>query len=341
MKQFLCLLLLALTAATTGNAQTNRTDDLLNKGIALYDDGNYKAALAQYLQALKSDRRNPTVNYELSLTYFALNDLPNTIHHSDAVIKSLNASPEIKAQAHVNKGSALDITGHPDQALKEYRKAAKLYPEYQMAYYNMGLTLYNQQKYSEAEQALVKAVQLKPGHSSSHLLLGYTKQAQHQRVQSVLALYNFLLLEPSTERAAVAHKTLLRMQQEGVSKGDGNAVNIMVSSDKIVDNPFSAAELMLSMMQASNTVEAKDGKTSEQLFYENTTSFFNILGELKEDQQDFWWRYYVEFFHEMTLDKNVEAFSYYIGQSDASKAWVKEHPDQVEQLTHWYQNYKR
>lgn len=341
MKQLLCALLLLGTTTATTYAQTSPLEDQISKGITLYDDGNYQAALAQYQEALQHNKRNPELNYELSLTYFALKDMPNTIRHSTTVIKSLNASPELKAQAHVNRGSALDITGKPEQAIKEFRKAIKLDPTYQMAYYNMGLTLYNQKKYIEAEQALVKAVQLKPGHSSSHLLLGYTKQAQHQRVQSLLAFYNFLLLEPKTERAASAFKTLQQMQQEGVSKGDGNAMNIMVSADKLDDNPFSAAELMLSMMQASNSIEAKEGKTPEQLFFENTQSFFNILGELREDKQDFWWSYYVEFFHEMSLDKNVEAFSYSIVPSEASKSWINEHPDQVEQLYNWYRNYKR
>lgn len=341
MKKLLCALLLIGGTATSGYAQTSPLEDQISQGILLYEEGDYKAALEHYQQVLQQNRRSPELNYELSLTYFALHDMPNAIRYSTAVIKSINASPELKAQAHVNRGSALDLTGKPEKAIKEYKKAMKLDPSCQMAYYNMGLTLYNQKKLSEAEQALVQAVQLKPGHSSSHLLLGYIKQAQHQRVQSLLAFYHFLLLEPKTERAAVAFKTLQQMQQEGVSKGEGNTVNILVSADKLEDNPFSAAELMLSMMQASNTIEAKEGKTPEQLFFENTQSFFNILGELREDRQDFWWRYYVEFFHEMSLDENVEAFSYSIVQSKASESWLSEHPNQVEQLAKWYQNYKR
>ena len=192
MKVFLCVLLILGNTAAPGFAQTTRLEDQISEGVALYDDGDYKGALQHYQQLLQKNRRNPELNYELSLTYFALNDMPQAIRHSTVVIKSINSSPELKAQAHVNRGSALDITGKPEQAMKEFRKALKLDPSYQMAYYNMGLTRYNQKKYNEAEQALVKAVQLKPGHSSSHLLLGYIKQAQHQRIQSLLAFYNFL-----------------------------------------------------------------------------------------------------------------------------------------------------
>ncbi|WP_162055554.1 tetratricopeptide repeat protein [Pontibacter pamirensis] len=344
MKKLLCSLLFCLAIAVTSQAQSS-TDvvDIIEEGIRLYEEGNYKAAIEQHKEALKLDAKNPEANYELALTYFALKDMPNAIAYSNAVIKTRVAEPELRAQAHVNKGSALDVSGKPEKAIKEYYRAIKLAPRHHLAYYNLGLTHYNQKNYKEAEQYLTKALQFNQGHGSSHLLLAYIKQAQKQRVQSLLALYNFLLLEPASERAPAAYELLQQMQQEGVSKGNGNAINITVSADKLVDNPFSAAELMVSMTQASHSIEAQEVKTPEQLFYENTESFFNILGELREEKQDFWWSYYVEFFHEMALDKNVETFSYYISQSKspASLNWLQKHPEKVEQLTSWYRNYKR
>jgi tetratricopeptide (TPR) repeat protein len=341
MRKLFCVILLGMAVTGTGYAQALSAEEKMEKGMLLYDSGNYTAALETYQEALKQDGGNPEILYEMSLAYFALGDMDNTIRYSDAVVKKRGASPRLRAQALVNKGSALDIQEKPEQAVKVYQKAIKLDAGYYMAYYNLGLTLYNQKNYKQAESALLKTVQLNPSHSSSHLLLGYIKQAQKQRVQSLLAFYNFLLLEPKTERASVAFSQLQRMQQEGVSKGDGNAINIMVSADKLDDNPFSAAELMVSMMQGANTLEAKEGKTREQLFFENTQSLFNILAELKKDREDFWWSYYVDFFHEMSLDKNVEAFSYYINPSVESQTWLNEHPDKVEQLTNWHRNYKR
>ncbi|GAB3532720.1 hypothetical protein GCM10027443_16940 [Pontibacter brevis] len=344
MKKLLCALLLLLAVAGTSHAQApTEVEDLTEKGIRLYDEGKYKAAIEQYKQALKLDPKSPEANYELALAYFALKDMPLAIHYSDIVIKLRIAEPELRAEAHVNKGNALDVEGKQEKAIKEYYKAIKLAPNHYLAYYNLGLTHYNQKQYNEAEQMLTKALQLRPNHSSSHLLLSYTKQAQKQRVQSILPLYNFLLLEPNTERTAAAYELLQQMQREGVSKGTGNSVSLTVSADKRNDNTFAAAELMLSMLQASNTVDAQHDKTPEQLFYENTEAFFNTLGELRKEKEDFWWSYYVEFFHEMALDKNVEAFSHYISQSKskASENWLQQNPEKVEQLTGWYQNYKR
>lgn len=354
MRKLLYALLLCSAIAGTSNAQTSterstsytenspEVEELIEKGIAFYDEGNYKAAIEQYKQALKQDSRSPEAIYEIALTYFAMKDIPNALWYSDALIKLRIAEPELRAQAHVIKGNALDVSGKQVKAIKEYNKAIKLSNHY-LAYYNLGLTQYNQKNYQEAEQNLTKALQLKPGHSSSHLLMGYTKQAQKQRVQSMLALYNFLLLEPNSDRSAGAYALLQQMQHEGVSKGYGNNVNVTLTASKLEDNAFSAAEMMVSLNQASNSIEAREGKTQEQLFYENTESFFNILGELRKEKEDFWWSYYVEFFHEMALDKNVEAFSHYISQSKnpVSKNWLEEYPEQVERLSEWYKNYKR
>ncbi|MCJ8164654.1 tetratricopeptide repeat protein [Pontibacter sp. E15-1] len=333
------LLAVSLTLAAFGQATT--TDDLLQKGIALYDAGNYKGALEQYAQALKLEAKNPTVNYEISLTYFALQDMPNTIRYSDVVIKSKNTSPSIKAQALVNKGSALDITGKSAEAITAYRKALKLDPSYQMAYYNLGLTLYNQEAYREAQNNLIEAIQLRPSHASSHLLLAYTMQAQHNRVQSLLAYYNFLLLEPNSERASTAFQDMQRMQNEGVSKSGENTIHLTVRPDQLENSPFSAADLLLSAMQATNISDEKKGKSEEELFYNNTASFFSILKELKKEEQGFWWSYYVDFFHDMDAQGNTEAFCYYIGQSEAAKKWEAKHPEKINELASWYKTYKR
>ncbi len=184
-------------------------------------------------------------------------------------------------------------------------------------------------------------MKLNPGHASSHLLLAYTKQDQKLRVQSQLAFYNFLLLDPASERAATAFQEMQRMQKEGLSKGDNNAITISVSADKLANNSFSAADLMLSMMQVSNEMESHEGKTPEELFYSNTTSFFNVLGELRKKQRDFWWSYYVAFFDDMNTQGHTEAFCYYIGQSEAAKQWVIQHPEKIMALGNWYKAFKR
>lgn len=337
-------MVLSAAVSTAAYSQTGSMDEMLQQGIALHDNGDYAGAVAKYQEALKLDQKNPVLNYELAMTYSAMNDLPNAIRHCNLVIKNKDAAPDVKAQAHGTKGNALDMQGKPEQAIKEYKKAIALVPNYYLLHYNLGLTQYNQKNYNEAEQTLMQAVQLNPGHASSHLLLGYTKQNQGKRVHSLLALYNFLLLEPNSERAASAYQELRQMQQQGVSKTGDKSINVNLNLLQGESDEFSAAEMMLSLSQAAAITEKEAGKTEEEVFYESARSLFSILGELKEDKSGFWWDFYVNFFYSMAQTENVEAMSYYISQSNGREAiasWLDTHEEQVEKLATWYQNHNR
>ncbi len=333
-----------MAMAFTASAQSSKLDELIEEGIALYDIGNYAGAVSSYKEALKLDKKNPTVNYELAMTYGAIGDYGNAVKYSNEVLKLKNANPGLKAQAYGIKGNALDMQGKPQQAISAYEEAIKLAPNNYMVYYNLGLTQYKLKNYAAAEQALIHAVQLNPNHASSHLLLGYTKQNQGKRTQSLLALYNFLLLEPTSERAATAYQEVRQMQQQGVTKGEGGktmTINVGIPKG---DDEFSAAEMMISLSQATALSDENKGKTEEEGFYNSTRSLFSILGELKEDKSSFWWDYYVDFFYSMKNAGNVEAMSYYVSQSSGKEAvanWLQEHQEQVAQLSSWYENYKR
>jgi tetratricopeptide (TPR) repeat protein len=344
MKQLILFSLSMLLTIGASLAQSSTSEDHVRKGIELHDNGEYAEALVEYNNALKLNPKNYDALYEISLTYFMLNDLDKAINYCDKIIKS-KASKSLKAQAYASKGNALDMLGKPDKAIKEYKNAIKASPNHQLSYYNLGLTYYNIKNYPEAEEALINAVKLNPSHASSHLLLGYTKQAQNLRAQSLLALYNFLLLEPNSNRAVEAYKEMERMQQQGVSQKGDNSMNILVSMPKGGDEGFSAAELMLSMQQATNAAIKKETEiTDDQIFHNTTRSFFNILGELKKEQKGFWWSYYVDFFYDMVNTENSEAFSYYISQSkedDKINNWLEEHPEQIEKLSDWYESKKR
>lgn len=343
MKQLILTFLLVILATGLGYSQSN-AELHIQKGIALYDEGNLDLAIQEFEQALALNPKNPAANYELALTYLAQKKLDKAIDYCDRVIKA-KAAPALKAQAYCNKGSALDMQGKPDEAIAAFKKAIKTQPDYQLSYYNLGLTYYNTKNYTGAEEMLIKAVQLNPHHPSSHLLLGYTKQAQNLRVQSLLALYNFLLLEPSSERAATAFNEVQQMHQKGVQQREGGGLNITVGLPQKGDNGFSSAELMLSMSQVTNAeIKKQIDVTPDQLFYNNTKALFSVLSELKKDHKDFWWTYYVGFYADLAASDNMEAFSYYISQSNADEhtaRWLQENEAKIDRLADWYQQVKR
>jgi tetratricopeptide (TPR) repeat protein len=103
--------------------QINALQDFVDEGIELYDRGEYNGALTQYKKALEIDAKSPLANYEISSTYFALQDYGKAIEHSNKVI---SAKSDYVDQAYILKGSAQDLmSGKPKEALKTYKSSYK------------------------------------------------------------------------------------------------------------------------------------------------------------------------------------------------------------------------
>ncbi len=96
--------------------------------------------------------------------------------------------------------------------------------------------------------------------------------------------------------------------------------------------------MMITMLTASNTLKENEGKSQEELFFSNTESFFNILGELKKKKSEgLWWEFYIPFFYELANTEHLETYCYYISQSssDLSVNWLASNEKQVEQFNKW------
>lgn len=340
MKRFIYLLLALCVVTFSALGQESKVRQHIQEGIKLHDSGEYKKAIDEYKKALKVDPKNPGVHYEIASSYFAMKNYKKAIEYSDNVIGSKS---EFVDMAYIVKGSALDLLGKPKDAIKSYKKGIKENPDSYMLHYNLALTYFNQEDDKNAEESCMKAIELNRSHPTSHLLLGSIMHAKNKRVQTLLAYYHFLMLEPTSERAKGVYAALVELQQKGVSKEDNNTTVINISMpDKKDGDEFSAAELMISMLEASKSLEENEGKSEEVLFYENTESFFTILGELKDKQKSFWWETYVDFFYAMVNAKHTEAFCYYISlaKEDTEEVtdWLEDNEDKIEEFSNWYDN---
>lgn len=292
MRTLLCTI--AIFAAFTGQtySQNNELQNYVSKGIELHDSRNYQGAIQQYKAALDLDSTYDLANYEIILSYFAIEEYEKAIKHSDILIAK--RSPYM-GKAYTMKGSALDLLGKPREAIQVYKAAIDVEPDDYLLYYNMALTYYNLKEYKEAEEVLQKATRINPNHASSHLILGDMLGKQDSRAKSVLALCNFLLLEPNSKRAKTAYQVLNFQLNKGVQRNDKNNTTIILSADE-KENEFNAAEMMLSMLEASKNLEDNADKTEGELFTSKLRSFFSVLGELKKENTGFWWEHYVDFY---------------------------------------------
>jgi len=88
---------------------------------------------------------------------------------------------------HNNKGAALDALGRGNEAVESYRRAVTLTPSYELAWHNLGNSLFNQEIYRDAARAYAKAIALNPQRleNISALARAYSKLGRKAKTRAV------------------------------------------------------------------------------------------------------------------------------------------------------------
>jgi tetratricopeptide (TPR) repeat protein len=320
-----------ISAARAQEVQSN----FITEGIKLYDKGDYEGTLEMYKKALTSNPTSVHAKYEIASTYLQLKDYTNAIKYSEKVI-AINR--DYVDQAYILKGSALDNLHKPTEAVAVYKLAIKKFPKNQLLYYNLALTSFGLKDFKTTDDASIKALMLNPLHANSHFLLALSQLTQGKRVPAILALYNFLLLEPKSKRSPSALQTLEdEWKKQSVKKKAANK-NEPVKKE---EDEFYTVSLMLDVLESSKNNEANKTKPAIVLFAENTNTFFTTLGEAKKDKKNFWWNFYVDYFYTLAQNHHTEALCYYITQSkdSAYDEWLKDNLKTMETFSEWYTKY--
>lgn len=333
MRQIITLTL-CLFFASNLFGQDDKVRELVTQGIEFHDQGMYNEAIAKYKDALEIDKNSTFANYELSYTYFVTKQYDEAIKYSTIAIKQ---NSNHQHECYVVLGSCLDLIGKPSKAIKTYEEGLSKFPNSNLLNYNLALTCYYQKDFDKAEKAAIKAIEAKPTHGSSHIILSAIMQEKGQRVKSILPLYFFLMIEPNSQRALINYKSLRNQLRQGVEKKDEKNINVNVPFSSTTGE-FSAAEMMISMLAASSYIDENKGKNEMELFVDTNKSFFSVLGELKKDNTGFWWDLYVTTFYDLVKSDNYEAYSYFVSQSTNSELvtnWINENPEKMQKFYDW------
>lgn len=312
-------------------------EDFVTEGIQYHDKGNYDKAIETYKKALEINPKSTLVNYEMALSHFAKEDFKNAIKYSDVVLEQ---NKDHMLQAYMTKGSALDMLGKTKKSIKLFKKAIKESGGHYLLYYNLGLNYYKLNDLDNAEENVINAIKNNPNHPTSHLILAHIHNQKGNPVQTLLATHYFLFLEPNTQRSTEAYSILKKNFGGNVTKDSSkpNTINITLSPND--DRQFGAAELMVSMLEASKSIEENEGKTEDEMFVENTESFFKVLGELrKKKNKEIWWTFYTDFFYDLAKSDHIETYCKYITQSvnENSKKWLSENENKLNDFDKWLQ----
>lgn len=195
------------------NAQNTDFETIMQQGLSDYENGKYEDALTWFKQAFKLNRQSNKACYHVSLAHLALEHYPDAATYSSKVI---NRGGEYSEDAYLVNAGSWDNLGRHEKATRIYKQALKKWPTSYLIRYNLALSLYNNKKYAKAQEYAINAIEIYPAHASSHLLLAYIMFAQGERIQSMLPLYYFLLLEPEGDRSIAAYELLNNLWSQGV-----------------------------------------------------------------------------------------------------------------------------
>ncbi|HMF58223.1 MAG TPA: M1 family aminopeptidase, partial [Pyrinomonadaceae bacterium] len=103
------------------------------KGIELFQEGQYAEAQQQLEAALKLDRSNSWIYYNLGLLFMAQHNWQFALDNFDGAIRGNNNPSWIEVWAHIKRGNAYDARGDRARAVSEYNQAVRTGDNYDNA----------------------------------------------------------------------------------------------------------------------------------------------------------------------------------------------------------------
>ncbi|SMO79702.1 Tetratricopeptide repeat-containing protein [Saccharicrinis carchari] len=323
-------------------SQSSDFETILTRGISDYETGRYENALSWFTQAFKLKRESNKACYYLSLAHLALENNEEAATYSAKVIKRGGKYSE---DAYLVNATVWANLGRNKKARRIYNQALKKYPTNYLIYYNLAFSLHNDKNFEKAQEYATMSIELHPAHASSHLLLAYIMYAQGERVQSMLPLYYFLLLEPESDRSKAAYELLTNLWNQGIRQKGQRDIQLVAAGFHYDD--FAQTELSISLIKAAKNIqnERNEAPTSRNNllveFAQNNNAFFTILEEASDNKDGFWWDFYVNFFSKLKKNNLNEPFSYYISASrynDDVLLWMSANMAQFKRFTSWMEN---
>jgi len=169
----------------------------INSVIALYSNGQMQEAL-DAVDTLTKDYPNEPLLYNISgVCYKAIGQL-------DAAVKSFKKALAIKpdyTEVNYNLGLTFQELDQLEDAVKSYEKALAFNPDYAEAHNNLGVTLKELVQLDAAVKSYEKAVALKPDFAEAHNNLGNAFKELGQLDDAVKSYKKVISLTPDNAEA--------------------------------------------------------------------------------------------------------------------------------------------
>ncbi len=164
-------------------------------------------------------------------------------HDEDTLWTSvIDVNPD-DALAHLNMGSALlEIPGRGPDAISEYQKALRIYPDYAEAHNNLGAILLQSGRTTEALAEYQAAVRLDPDYPDAHSNLGGALARIPGRLaEAVAELETAVRLDPENARRRAALGNVFLQMPDRMFEAIGQLETAVKLDPELIDSHYSLA----------------------------------------------------------------------------------------------------
>uniref|UniRef100_A0A7S4ULL8 protein O-GlcNAc transferase n=1 Tax=Guillardia theta TaxID=55529 RepID=A0A7S4ULL8_GUITH len=152
--------------------------------------------IASYEKAMRIDPRVPETHNNLASYYQAVGDMTNAVKHYKQAVQLKPDKGFL-----LNLAYALGAKGETAESLKVYMKTIEMFPDYALAYYNLGTSLMGEERYAESEYCYRWAVKLDGTRADYYNNLA-TVVGASGATHEVMEIYDIVLrLHPGHETA--------------------------------------------------------------------------------------------------------------------------------------------
>ena len=176
--------------------------------LAIESHKNKKFQLAEklYKLILLSNEDHLEANFQLGTLY---SQLQNFQLAKPLLTKAHKLSPK-NPNINLHIGNLFLSTGDPLEALNYFEKVIEVKPNFALAHFNKGITLYNQKKYPDAVRCLERVIEIEPNNINAYNALGFIFQEVGEFKKSLAYLKKSLIIAPNNLRVVNTLLNLLK-----------------------------------------------------------------------------------------------------------------------------------
>lgn len=283
-------------------------NELINKGIEQYDNGQYDEAVKFYNKVHSCDISYPRACYEMALAY-------DNLGKGDLALQKCLLALSIEpgnVQYAILKGSLLDELGRIDEAINCLEAIEKKNPYNQNLLYNLAICYINKKNYEKAESLLIRGLHYNPYHTSSHIALGKINFIMGRKAQSFLAYNMGIIMYPRVD--------FIKTLEEAISgKSDSLSKSYLYPYPSNVEH--SKWDDLTGLLN-SEVAFREDFPYNYKLNFMSCRQTYLLFQKMQFDEKDttLYNQFYVRFFRTIVENDEFEAFLNYTMKSTDNKS---------------------